>query len=196
MIVLEAKKDPANPKALKMYLNQKFYRKASSICFSKHLEEPKHFETMQQLNEWFDQIELRFARKKAYDFLADRNYPSSVLKEKLINLHLDKARVLTIIEECIQKKYCDDQSWVKQFIRYQLEKGYGPYAIRAKLQQKKLPSDLIAEELGKITIDEQREILRKISSALSTKKTPEQIIGYLQRRGFSLEVLYEIIKIQ
>lgn len=196
MATLEGKKVSKSAKYLHLYLDGEYFRKGSLQCFFKHLQSKKEFSTKKELLEWVDRIELQFVQKKAYDYLAIRNYPSSVLKEKLLNLFLDPQKVEDVITLCIQSKYCDDQSWVDQFVQQQLQKGYGPLLIQAKLMQKKLPKNCIEKAIQSVSLEEQRHaILQKIKQ-LKNKKTPEEIIGFLQNRGFSLEVLYQIIKIQ
>lgn len=196
MLTLEAKQKSKTVKYLDLYLDGVYYRRGALQCFFKHLKSAKEFETKQDLLDWIDQVESHFIQKKAYDYLAKRNYPSSVLKEKLLSLFLDPIKVEKVIQTCIESKYCDDQNWIEQFIDRQLSQGYGPVIIRAKLLQKKLSKDLVQKAIDQITLEEQKISIIKKMQQLEGKKTPEKILGTLQRRGFSLDVLYEIIKIQ
>ena len=136
---------------------------------------------------------LKFRQRSEYEIrqrLAQGAYEPSV-SEEAIRYFKDNG-------------YLDDRLFAKQWIDARLDKPLGLRAIRVELQRKGVSPEIIDELLTqkKQTIDE-RAIVEKVAekyfAAVKEKKelSPRlkpRFYGYLLRRGFSPEVISEVVQ--
>ena len=100
--------------------------------------------------------------------------------------------------------YLDDRVFAKQWIEARLDKPLGLRAIKVELQRKGISAEIIDELLTqkKQTLDEHaivEKVAEKYLAAVKEKKEPSlrlkaRFYAYLFRRGFSPEVISEVVQ--
>ena len=93
-----------------------------------------------------------------------------------------------VLNKCISRGYINDRELAERRAELYKKKGYGPLWISGKLKNQglKLPS---------YSWDEQRAVLEKLlTTPIFAKKDRDKQIAALQRRGFDLQVIFQVIK--
>lgn len=133
-------------------------------------------------------IKIRF--KSIYDLkftLIKKEYP-----EELV----DKA-----IDKLIKQGYLDDRSFTKSYINNKMiTSNYGPYKIERELEEKKIPTDIIKEELEVFTDEEQIIRINKlIDKGIKTNHNrggivlKQKIYNDLKTYGYDISLINLVI---
>lgn len=122
------------------------------------------------------------AKLTAFRMLAIKNFTTVELKRKLKLKRFSDEAILDAISACQRLGYLNDEEEEQRRIGKLKSRGYGPYVISAKLGKP-----------VKISIAEQK---KSAMGFIQKKKgkTKEQILRALQRRGFDLEALLEVVE--
>ncbi len=120
-------------------------------------------------------------------WLQKKEYPDELI---------DKA-----IHKLIQQGYLNDQNYAKSYIHYQMvTTNKGPYRIQRELEEKKVDSSIIQEELAIFTEEEQKIRIQKIiDKGLRGNHTrggvvlKQKIYNDLKTLGYDISVMNECI---
>jgi regulatory protein len=124
------------------------------------------------------------------------------MREKLTLKKVPKAVIDSIIEYLISKKFLDDRSFAKNWIRYRQARPFGPQRIRLELRQKGIDEEIIVKELS-AAFDglDQEEVVTELASRRAVRyraedpiKRKKKVFDFLARRGFSLDMIKKAIK--
>ncbi|EAT11184.1 regulatory protein RecX [Bermanella marisrubri] len=156
----------------------------------RHRKSKKSMAAPKELNE----SELR---RKAVELLARREYSFAELEKKLLPLSSDETLVYNALDWMVENGLQSDQRFATMYVRSKALSGYGPIRIRMELKQKgvseslmELAFDELANELDWIaTVDQQIE-KKSRNLDLADPKDKNKLMGYMQRRGFSLDQIY------
>jgi len=132
---------------------------------------------------------FKSAKSIALKLLSRRPYFEAELILKLREHDLSEAEIHEAIQECKRYGYLDDDERVRSIIRREMQKGKGPRYIEAKLKMLKIRSPLLYQIYSK---EMEIEVIKKILLK-KPSKDPIKLINYLQRRGFSLDIIRKII---
>jgi regulatory protein len=109
----------------------------------------------------------------------------------------DEALVYKVLDWMVEYSYQDDKRFANMFVRSRAVSGYGPIRIRLELNQKGIKEYLVEnafeENLSEINwSDEVDRLIEKKAKNLDIQdmKARSKVMGYLQRRGFSLDQIY------
>lgn len=151
---------------------------------------PPHFSSLEELEKWLAECEVKLARKKIYQLLNARSYPSVILRRKLRDLGYSASICERVLSEVKELGYVQDEQFLESSIESDFRRGYGPRYIEQKLKSKGLSSNLVRQF---ITPERQRE---KISECRRKIKHTERskIIRSLQQKGFDFEIILETIE--
>lgn len=136
-------------------------------------------------------------RHKAIELLARREYSYGELEQKLQPLTEDEAAIYRALDWLVEMGLQSDTRFTEMFIRSKATSGYGPVRIRMELRQKYIGVDLI--ELGFEGIQDQIDWAQEVDRLIEKKangldlndmKSKNKVMGFLQRRGFSLDQIY------
>ncbi len=143
----------------------------------------------------FDESALRV---KCIELLARREYSYVELERKLLPLTEDEALVYKVLDWMVEYSYQDDKRFANMFVRSRAVSGYGPIRIRLELNQKGIKEYLVEnafeENAAEINwSDEVDRLIEKKSKNLDMQdmKARSKVMGYMQRRGFSLDQIYQ-----
>lgn len=148
------------------------------------------------------QREFSHAKTLAFRYLKIRERSVGEMREKLTLKKVSKAVSDSIIEYLISKKFLDDRSFAKNWIRYRQARPFGPQRIRLELRQKGIDEEIIVKELS-AAFDglDQEEVVTELASRRAVRyraedpiKRKKKVFDFLARRGFSLDMIKKAIK--
>ena len=110
------------------------------------------------------------------------------LRKKLILKGFGHAEIETVIQKFTKMGYLNDQEIVDRRFQSYLKRGYGPHLIALKFKQQGLKMPSYPASLQKQVAED------LLKTAAFKKKDPPKQGAALQRRGFDLEVIYQVIR--
>lgn len=130
-----------------------------------------------------------------------REYCKSDIAAKIVALS-DSVDADAVVKKLCEERFIDENRYAAAFVRDKSRlKGWGEMKIRYALQRKGLDSDTIAEAMGEIDGEQQKERLAKLLKAKAqTLKsgTPEEkrakLLRFAISRGFTYAQADEICK--
>ena len=130
------------------------------------------------------------ARNKALELLGSREHGETELYRKLCRT-FDEDTSSLVVARMRELDLVDDRRFAAQYARELVDrKNAGKTAVRAKLMEKGVPRDVIADVLDELSVDESAAlrvlIEKKYKNKLADDKGRKQTIAALARRGFSL----------
>lgn len=120
--------------------------------------------------------------------LAIKPYSTTELKKKLLSKKFPLKEIEAVIQKYCEWGYLNDEDLGKRRAEYYKKKGYGPRWIQAKLKEQGL---FLNEYPKEEQIQFLKDFLKKPS--FQTKNRNNQI-GLLQRRGFDLDLIFEVLR--
>ena len=143
-------------------------------------------------------LDPKFARKKAMDFLALREYGQKELINKLRSKGFSDEVSSSVVERLTEDGLQNDSRFIESFIRSRIKQGKGQLKITQELEQKNLPSQSIFSALDNLDmnwLELAHEVrIKKFGSNLPddfNKKAKQ--IRFLQSRGFENEIIRKIL---
>ena len=110
------------------------------------------------------------------------------LRKKLILKGFGPSEIETAIQKFTKMGYLNDQEMVERSFESYLKRGYGLRLMAMKLKQEGLKMPPYPPSL-------QKEVAENLlKTAAFRKKDPQKQGAALQRRGFDLEVIYQLIR--
>jgi len=146
--------------------------------------------------------DFKQARALAYRYLSHRDRSARETADHLKKKGFEEAVVQETLQYLKEANYLDDRRFAEHWARTRAEnRQYGKYRLRQELLGKGLPQDLIDETLDTLfetiqEIDLARAVVeKKLPSMqdLPTDKRKNRLIGLLQRKGFSLDIIYKVL---
>lgn len=158
-------------------------------------------------------VELTF--KAVYDqalrMLARRAHGEQELATKLMAKGGEAEMVGQVVDRCRELGYLDDKTLAEDFARYRMQSSqHGPWRVRADLQRKGLPDEIIQEAIA--TSTEETDLVESARSALlrrfgspppPDREDPSQRLevqkalrrqyDFLARRGFSSDTIRQAL---
>lgn len=131
---------------------------------------------------------IRLLAKKDYSQyklskkLKEKNYPSEIIKE--------------VIDELVEKKYLQEEEYVRSRMKFLMRKGYSKEFIKLTLQKEHLRFTTIFFEdiLQEFNYQDENQIKGLLEKKILQRKLGElpekernKIFNFIQRRGFSYE---------
>lgn len=138
----------------------------------------------------------------AFRALAQRRHSVFELEKKLAKKDIGGEEVRKqVIARLKDLKYLDDDEFVKSYIETRTESNpKGKFLLKKELGLKGIPEELVEKTWEELKINEEdlaRKIIKKKTRALSAlqgQKKKEKLFYYLSSRGFSRDVIYEILQ--
>ncbi|BBE50727.1 Regulatory protein RecX [Ferriphaselus amnicola] len=135
---------------------------------------------------------------RAMQYLARREHSRVELYAKLARYAEPEDDVPTLLDQLAEQGWLSDQRAAEQTVRIKRSR-FGTKRIVQELRQKGIADTLIAEAIPELRANEMetaREVWRKKFGEIahSPKENARQI-RFLQSRGFSLDVIFGILKL-
>jgi len=164
-----------------------YHLKIDKILTSEELAELKHASSYGKL--YGRTLEWVLTRPRSVKETRDH------LREKRFAKHLDytDTDIAQVIEQLLAKQYLDDRKFAEWFIENRfVKKGVSPRRLEQELIKKGIDRSVIDELLASSSRDEATEIKKAIAKK-SGRYTPEKLLAYLVRQGFSYDLSKELI---
>lgn len=127
--------------------------------------------------------------KIALRLLSLKSYSTCELRKKLIRRGFDPQEIERVLEKYQRLGFLNDQDLAERRLEAFKKRGYGPHRVAGKFKQQGLkPSSYTSEE-------QKEAILRLLKTPIFVRKDRNKQIAALQRRGFDLEVIFEVMKL-
>lgn len=151
-----------------------------------------------------DQEAFKTAKSQAFKYLSYRDR-----SKKEVALHLEKkghspSVIQTTLQELEKLNYINDQRFAMEWGRCRVEvKRFGKKRLQHELSAKGVSSSIIETALTDLYDSHPEQDLalacanKKMASlhGLEPEKQSRRLAQYLQRRGFSADIIYETLKI-
>jgi len=133
----------------------------------------------------------RRAYAQCIKLLGARDHSSTELRRKLVRRDMDEAAIASALAACREANHVDDDRYARSYAEQLLERGRGPMAIRAKLRERGIASDLAGDAVEALEADwveraqstlEHRFARNAIAD--DEPKAEARIARFLQSRGF------------
>lgn len=119
----------------------------------------------------------------------------------LNNKEVERVIIEEVIEKLKNQKYLDDYNYAKSFIHDRINfSNYGPYKIKKELEDKKISSSIIEEELKKFDYSLEREKLDKLVfkyvKGIKNKSftmMKNKVCDYFSSLGYSNSIVLEVL---
>ncbi len=121
--------------------------------------------------------------------------------ERLKRKKFEEAVISETVRWLKEKKFIDDSFFARAWVNSRLNKPYGPRRIALELRKKGVASEIIKAELeeAKNSFSEE-DVVRELASerygrlkGVEPYKAKARIQAYLLRRGFSPDVVIEVV---
>lgn len=148
----------------------------------------------------------RDAANSALRTLTRRDHSETELRRKLQDRGFSSSDIERALEKMRGHGYLDDRRFARQWAESAMRngRGFGP-RLRLELLRKGVADTIITEVLASLTEDfREREILtavlekkfRGFDFATAGDRDKRRIVNYLQRRGFSLSMILNLLQEQ
>jgi regulatory protein len=140
----------------------------------------------------------------ALRLLNARDYTVARLREKLANRGFDETHLETAVGQLVAEGWLNDLRFAARFTESALSSGryYGP-RLRQEMLRRGLPRELVSEVLGRIQgeYDEAGQVCMTLERRFSgfsffsaSDKEKRRVVGFLQRKGFSLSAIMTVLR--
>ncbi len=140
----------------------------------------------------------------ALRLLNARDYTEARLKEKLAGRGLEPDDIEQAVGRMAREGWVSDRRYAERFAESALTSGrYYGNRLRQEMRRRGLPPDLVSGVLGELLgeRDETEEVRQMVTRRFSGfsfsdagDREKRRVVGYLQRRGFSLSAIMTALR--
>jgi SOS response regulatory protein OraA/RecX len=161
---------------------------------------PPFFSTFSDLEAWLKTEEKKRAKNYVVRLLARQNYPSEMLRRKMIEKGFSRFAADEMARWAQEQGYVQDDDYLRLTVQRELARKRSPKAIVWKLRGQGFSEEAIQRQIDQMaTPGALHETIRSLFSKLNKGGNfhgRQKAIAALLRRGFDLETIQQSIKIQ
>lgn len=147
------------------------------------------------------EVVLQKARAYAFLLLKFRPRSEKELAERLGRKKFDAAVIKETVTFLKEKRFIDDREFARAWIQSRLKKPFGLRRIRQELKRKGIADSVVTGQMQEIKKDYREQELVSVLAqerlkrlgAIEPQKARQRIYAYLLRRGFSPDVVIEVL---
>jgi len=133
------------------------------------------------------------------DLLSRREHAVAELTRKLIDKGFDELFVAAALAQLVEDGLLSDARYTESYVRFRMNKGFGPVRIREELRQRGVASELVGEHVDfqdRCWIEVARGAWRKRFGGEFPEdmKARAKQLQFLQYRGFTSDQTKHIFK--
>ena len=136
-------------------------------------------------------------RVRAMRYLARREFSRSELNNKLLPYVQEGEDLDAVLDELVKRGWLSDARATTQLVHAKRNR-FGSRRIAFELRQKGIPEDLIDEAmpgLKETELDTAHEVwIRKFGNIAQDAQEKGKQIRFLQSRGFSMDVIFKVLR--
>ena len=139
------------------------------------------------------------AKNIIFRFLSFRARSVEEVKRHLTKKGYSEAVVEAVIEWAREYRLLDDAKFAARWVENRkLLKPMGKRRLIHELKEKGIPEAIVASQLSDFSSEEEYQLARNFAETKLDRTTrtvtPEKVMGWLLRRGFSSELCYKIVR--
>lgn len=144
--------------------------------------------------------EAERARSCAFYYLNKRRYTRHGLRTKLLERGYGVQAADAVLDDLEEAGYIDDHDYAVRYIKDAVRlKQHGKQRIRADLAQKGIPRELADAVFDELDLDYSaplRQLVQQRGAGLdlSDEKQKNRLVGFLIRRGYSMQEIMAAIR--
>ncbi|MBC8455665.1 RecX family transcriptional regulator [bacterium] len=157
----------------------------------------------QEIENLKNQDENWQAWRKSCDLLNRRMYSSGEIRDRLFRKGFSETSIQFAIQKLLKNDYLNDEEFATVFVREKLRlKQWGFFRIKMELKKRWITDEIIEkifsdiEDLKGIETENLSNLISKsaLKYDLTDVKEKQRIIHWLQRRGYSINLILENLK--
>ncbi len=150
-----------------------------------------------------DNKELTKARNAAYRFLTYRPRSRAEIDTKLHEKEFNEAIIEAVLADLARLGYVNDPQFAREWTRSRIRlRGFGRRRIGQELKNKGIGRDIIREVFAEVFSEETEiEIAKRVAGkkmntmkSLDRETRRRRLAGFLERKGFSFEIIREVLR--
>jgi SOS response regulatory protein OraA/RecX len=119
--------------------------------------------------------------------LSIKSFSTCELRKKLTRKGFPLEEIERVLEKFVSRGFINDRELAERRVELYKRKGYGPQWIKGKLKTQGLRPTSYSQE-------EQKEAIKRLLATSNfDRKEKNNKIAALQRRGFDLEIIFQIV---
>jgi regulatory protein len=147
--------------------------------------------------------ELTKARNTAYRYLTYRPRSRAEIIQKLHDKEFNEAIIEAVLADLARLGYVNDRQFANQWARSRIRlRGFGRRRIEQELKHKGIDREIIREVFAEVFVDETEIETAKLVAgkkintmkALDRETRRRRLAGFLERKGFSFEIIGAILR--
>jgi len=159
--------------------------------------------TDQQIEEILLNEEKKKAKDRALNFLSYRDRSEKEIRTKLNGIGYEDNIIEWVIGELKRLKFLDDERFAQGYAQTQMiTRPMGEYFLKRELKQKGIDSELIDQTIEKVYEEkDQFSVAKELAQQRKSRykdlgelKAKKRVSDFLLRRGFSWDVVSEVIE--
>ena len=138
------------------------------------------------------------AKSVAVKLLSRREHSAFEIRDKLLRRDFEEEEIAQTITELQQGGWLSDERFAEAYIRMRQQKGFGPIRIAIELNERGVDESIVdsylhdGDESWLQTLTQQYSKKYK-NKAIEDYNAKAKRIRFLQYRGFSLDMIYQVI---
>ena len=147
--------------------------------------------------------EIDRAKQRAFTYLAHKPRTEEEVRRKLRKQDLGRRVINEVVDRLYELDYLDDEQYAADYAHNRFSnKGYGPIRIERELIKRGIDRHLAERAVAEFFEEESeiemaREQAKKkwsrVAGEPDIRKQKRKLFGYLQRRGFTPDIIYRIV---
>ena len=142
--------------------------------------------------------DIEGVKRSAFWHLGRRDHSEHELRSKLARKTDNQQWIESVINECYEYRYLDDDRYVESFLRSAQNKGYGLNRIQRDLQLKGIPSKQCSEHFQENDFDyinSATQLLQKrYQERIENAHLKQKVMAFLQNKGHTFEHIFSAIE--
>ncbi|WP_033298221.1 regulatory protein RecX [Psychromonas ossibalaenae] len=138
-------------------------------------------------------------RRSAFWHLGRRDHSEKELREKIARKTDNQQWIETVINECLENNYLNDNRFVENFIRSAQNKGFGINRIKRDLQRKGIDAGDLANTFESSVYDYVNGAVTllsgKYNKRLANQHLKQKAMAFLQGKGHDFNDIFSAIEI-
>lgn len=169
----------------------------------KHQLSPGKTLSVDEQRQLMDTDRIVQAKQRALDYLAYKPRTVTEVRRKLQEADYERSIIETVIDQLTERGYLDDEEYAHEYVRRRFShKGYGPVRLQTELRKRGIDRTLAETAIAELFEEEdQLDAARtkaekrwpRIAREEDPRKRRDKLYGYLRRRGFTYDVIREVI---
>ncbi len=198
IVITDLKEQVKDETRVNVYINEKYVFSISKLDVAFYNLKVGEEITKKTYDEIFENVVLAKAKMTAMSYLSYKDRSRREVIRKLKEKGYTKEVTKQTLKFLISYGYINDLEFSKKFVKQRVDvKGYGKFKVVRELREKGISDDII-EVVTEDIVDREEEMALVLATKkargldLSVYKDKQKLFAYLQRRGYSFEIIKRV----